>query len=275
MWMYFYRTSPSNLTPATCTADSNCASGYYCGGGGICVKGTSGRTVGQVCTTTSQCEVGLNCNSGICQISSLPILNPLVPFDTGSTFADRIGASSSNLGTVFGSSSSGCGGSNISRRRRSGCDNSSKYDDSSECDDSSGCGVSDSVHVGSFDSKFITTTVSGIRYNLVVTSSGSSWTTTNVSQTYSYNASTQQLTSNGRIISINSSGNLFLLGTPSTGIGANVIIMQTSGGFIMDDRYGNTLSVMNQGNRETYFPDRSRYPTSPIGRSYPVRFEIL
>ena len=44
-----------------CNTDDDCVAGNYCGGGNVCVRGSSGKKQGAICTVSTDCEVGLAC----------------------------------------------------------------------------------------------------------------------------------------------------------------------------------------------------------------------
>lgn len=229
-----------------CSTDADCGSGFYCGGGGICVRGSSGKTQGQTCTADHQCEVGLLCTNGRC-ITEVPIIpTPLQP--SASDFANRVGVSQTPATASFMFDNSD--------NRFNNCR------DDSDSDVDSGC--------FSFQSKHIVTTASGIRHYLEVTDSGSRWVTF-PTQTYDYNCSSKRLSSLGSDIEVANNGNLILSRRSS-----RLMINRRRNGYVMKDRYGNVLSVTSDGTElDAYFPDPVHYPGSLNNGALPVLFEVM
>ena len=247
----------------TCTANSDCGSGYYCGGGGICVKGDSGETVGQTCTADHQCDYGLLCENGKCVTEVLLFPDNLNP-SSSSDFATRVGASS---------------GSNMSNRYHSNVGSLDEDYSSDYVDSESESGICGGSRRGSgcfsFRSKHIVSKVSGVRYYLNVTTSGSRWTSSpymsSTFQTFDYDCSSGRLTSNGREIYVNSDGNLALSRSGSSRLHIN----RRSGGYVMQDRYGNVLSVLDERTElDALFQDPVHYPSSGSGGASPVMFKL-
>ena len=242
LWFLLWR-KPTPVNPDTCTADSNCISGYYCGGGGICVKGTSGGTAGSICSTDTQCEVGLLCQNGRCVGQIMPLTS-----SSTSDFASRIGA---NLGSG----------------QLSGC----------QTDD---CVSNSRRPIRSFSDSMFVANVSGERYYLEVTRTGSVWTTQKPSNRYSY-SSNGILSSNGDPIAVNSSGELYITSSNENILIAPFNIIARKGrSYTMKDQLNRTLSVNNGiintsdsflTEVPTYFPG---YMNAPRGDSHKVLFTI-
>ena len=268
IWYLLVR-KPATTISQFCSTDSDCGSGFYCGGGGICVKGTSGRTQGQTCSADHQCEVGLLCTNGKCQTETTVLPIPLNPVSSDD-FATRVGATqssdmvtTSSFGSGFPQGGCNAGGRRSRRRTR-------RYDSDTEdeyCDD---------VDIGdigpgcfSFSSKRIVSTVRGMQYYLEVTSMGSRWTSTST-QTFDYDCSTKRLASAGYYIYVAMDGNLTLSRESSL-----ISINRRGSGYVMQDRYGNVLSVSSSGSElNAYFSDPINYPSSSTSGALPVLFEI-
>lgn len=255
-------TTPLPLS-TTCSANSDCGSGFYCGGGGICVKGTSGKTLGQTCTADHQCDVGLLCENGKC----LTEITVLPDTTTSSDFASRVGLSDTSVTSSFATSSFGNTQPNhrVHRRHHNRCD--SGTDD--EFTRRGGCGGGRG-DCSDIRSGFIVAHVSGSRYYLEVTSKESRWVTT-PTQRFKYDCSDQRLTSEGRDVDILTNGNLALSRQSSR----LVISRRSSNSYVMMDRFGNVLSVSTiDTDFETFFPDQVHYPSSSTSGALPVMFEI-
>lgn len=246
-------------TPATtfCSSDSECGSGFYCGGGGICVKGTSGKTLGQTCTADHQCEVGLLCENGKC-LTEVTVLSNT---SSSNDFASRVGLSDTPVTSSYVNSSFGSSRDNYRKHHTH-----NNYD--SDDDFIKGCGDGRCGDGSDFMSGHIVAYVSGMRYYLEVTSNGSRWVTT---PTTKFEYSNQRLTSEGLDVEILTNGNLAL----SRRYTRLVISSRSNNSYVMMDRFGNVLSVSTTGrNFETFFPDPIRYPNSNTLEALPVIFEI-
>jgi Dickkopf N-terminal cysteine-rich region len=244
-------------TPATtfCSSNSECGSGFYCGGGGICVKGTSGKTIGQTCTADHQCDVGLLCENGKC-LTEITVLSNT---SSSNDFASRVGLSDTPVTSSYVNSSFG-----TSQKHHT----HNSYD--SEDEVIKGCGDGRCGDRTDLRSGYIVTYVSGTRYYLEVTSNGSRWVTTPTNK-FEYDNQNQRLTSDGQDVEILTNGNLAL----SRRYTSLVVSRRSSNSYVMMDRFGNVLSVSTTGpDFETFFPDPLRYPNSNTSGSLPVMFEI-
>jgi Dickkopf N-terminal cysteine-rich region len=244
-------------TPATtfCSSNSECGSGFYCGGGGICVKGTSGKTIGQICTADHQCDVGLLCENGKC-LTEITVLSNT---SSSNDFASRVGLSDTPVTSSYVNSSFG-----TSQKHHT----HNSYD--SEDEVIKGCGDGRCGDRTDLRSGYIVTYVSGTRYYLEVTSNGSRWVTTPTNK-FEYDNQNQRLTSDGQDVEILTNGNLAL----SRRYTSLVVSRRSSNSYVMMDRFGNVLSVSTTGpDFETFFPDPLRYPNSNTSGSLPVMFEI-
>ncbi len=221
-------------TGKKCTKNSDCSSGFFCGGNGTCVRGTGGK-INSTCTTNDNCEFGLSCVGGKC-------LPPQVSSTTTSTSNqtvsnnNKISPPSSSISTLPPSSSiSTLTVSSLSR----------KLNERSNCNS---CSLDTKSRSITFTDKLITVSSKDETFFLTIPMKDSGTTrsiwSTETRQVFSFSNNTLRVSNisgkrlTKRVVTINEDGTLSLRGETS-----HLNIVSNGKDLFIKDYNGNRLSI--------------------------------